>query len=72
MDNKLQVLLTLLSVLAAVVQLNSAFYHAVTAYMLRMQATILANCDSSRVQLRHQPFTDWDNFINGLVVPEEW
>lgn len=35
MDNKLQVLLTLLSMPAAVVWLNSAFYHATTAYMHR-------------------------------------
>ncbi len=35
MDNKLQALLTLLSLLTAVVQLNSAFHHATTAYMRR-------------------------------------
>ncbi len=35
MDNKLQPLLTLLSLLAAVVQLNSAFHHATTANMHR-------------------------------------
>ncbi len=35
MDNKLQELLTLLSLLAAVVQLNSAFYHHVTTVHVR-------------------------------------
>ncbi len=35
MDNKSQVLLTLLSLLAAVMQLNSAFYHVTNAYMRR-------------------------------------
>ncbi len=42
MDNELQVSLTLLSLLAAVVQLNSAFFHVTTAYMYRRQATIRA------------------------------
>ncbi len=40
MDNKLQALPTLLSLLAAVVQLNSAFYHhTTTAYMCRKDIT---------------------------------
>ncbi len=36
-DYKLHTLLTLLSLLAAVVLLNSAFHHAITAYMLRRE-----------------------------------
>ncbi len=39
MDNKLQLLLTL-SVLAAVMQQNSAFHHATTAYMCRRKDII--------------------------------
>ncbi len=72
MDNKLQLLLTVLSLLAAAVQLNSGFYHVTTAYMCRRKDLIWANCDSSRVQWRYQPHIDWYNFINGDVVPEEW
>ena len=55
MDNELQALLTLLSMLAAVVQLNSAFYNAATAYTHRRQAIIQGICDYSRVQLHYQP-----------------
>ncbi len=40
MDNELQALLTLLSLLAAVIQLDSAFYHATTAYMRRLKDII--------------------------------
>lgn len=39
MDNE-QALLTLLPLLAAVIQLNSAFYDATITYMLRKQAII--------------------------------
>ncbi len=39
-DTKFQDLLTLLYLLSAVVQFNSAFYHVTTAYMCRKQATI--------------------------------
>lgn len=41
MDNALQVLPTLLSMLAAVVQLISAFYYAATAYMRGRRANFL-------------------------------
>ncbi len=84
MDNKLQVLLTLLSLPSAVMWLNSAFYNVTTAFMLRRKDIIRANCDRSRVQRCHQPDTDcqfwvrlerrsaWcDNFINGVVIPED-
>jgi len=40
MDNGLQALFTLMSLLAAVVQVNSAFYNAITAYMCWRQAII--------------------------------
>jgi len=40
MDNELQALLTLMSLLAAVEQVNSAFYNAKTAYMHRRQVII--------------------------------
>lgn len=38
--NELQVLLTFLSLVTAVVLLNSAFYNATTAYKFNMQAII--------------------------------
>lgn len=38
LDNELQVLLTLLFLLAAVGQLNSTFYYATSVYMCRRQA----------------------------------
>lgn len=44
MYNELQVLLSLLSSLAAVVHLNYAFCDATTAYMHRSQAIIQAIC----------------------------
>ncbi len=69
MDNALQVLLTLLSLLAAVVQLNSAFYNVTSAYMHKRQAIIQVNCNSSRVQRCHQHYTD---SLNGVVVLEKW
>lgn len=50
MDYVLQALLTLLSMLGAVLQLNYAFYNATTAYMCRRQAIIKAICDNSLVQ----------------------
>ena len=66
--------------LAAVVQVNSAFYNAITAYMRRRQAIIRAICDNPRVQWRYRPYMErrfwvnpgrtsawWDNFINGVV-----
>ncbi len=53
-------------------QLNSTFYHATTVYTCRRQAIIQVSCDSSCVQRRHQSHINWDNFINGAVVPEEW
>ncbi len=28
--------------------------------------------DISRVQQRHRPYNDSDNFMNRVVVPEEW
>lgn len=40
MDNELQTLFTLLSIPAAVVHLQSAFYNATTVYMHRRQAII--------------------------------
>ncbi len=71
MDNKLQELLTLLSLLAALMQLNSAFYHAISAYMYRRK-DVSANCNSFLVvQWRYQPYPDWSNFVKGVVVPEE-
>ncbi|KAG1925610.1 protein ALP1-like [Pimephales promelas] len=85
MDNELQALLTLMSLLAAVVQANSAFYNAITAYMRWRQTIIRAIYDNSRVQRRYQPYMErrfwvkpgrtsawWDNFKNQVVVPKEW
>uniref|UniRef100_A0A667XT45 Putative nuclease HARBI1 n=1 Tax=Myripristis murdjan TaxID=586833 RepID=A0A667XT45_9TELE len=85
MDNDLQALLALLSMVAAVVQLNSAFYNATIAYMRRRQAIVRAICDNPRVQRRYQPYIErrfwvrpgrtsawWDNFISEVVAPEEW
>lgn len=82
MDNEIQ---ALLSLLAAVVQVKTAFHNAATAYMHRRQAIIRAICDNSRVQRRHRPYMDrrfwvrpgrtsawWDDFINEVVDPEEW
>lgn len=82
MDSELQ---ALVSMLAAVVQLNAAFYDATAAYMRRRRAIILALCDNSRVQRRYQPYRErrfwvrpgrtsawWDNFVSGVVAPEEW
>ncbi len=40
MDNELQALLTVLSLLAVIVELNSAFHQAATAYMLRRKEII--------------------------------
>ncbi len=56
--NKLQELLMSSSLLAVLVQLNSAFYHATAAYMHRRKDMIqqlrqLAN------QWRYQPYIDW-------------
>lgn len=39
MDKEIEASLTLLSMLAAVVKLNSAFDHTATAYMLRRQTS---------------------------------
>lgn len=50
MDNKLQAMLTLVSVLAAAVQLNSSLNNGTTTYMNRRRAIIQEICDSSRVQ----------------------
>ncbi len=85
MDNKLQALPTLLSLLAAVVQLNKAFNNATTAYMRRRKAIIRALSDYSRVRRRPRPHMErrfwvrpgrtsawWDKFINEAVAPEEW
>ncbi|XP_056157048.1 putative nuclease HARBI1 [Lampris incognitus] len=85
MDNELQALLTLLSILAAVVQLNSAFCNAAAAYVRRRQLIVQAICDNPRIQRRRQPRKRrrfwvkpgrtsawWDNFVNEVVVPEEW
>lgn len=47
MDNELHVLLTLLSLLAAVVQLHYACYNTTTAYTHRRQAIIGAICNYS-------------------------
>ncbi len=53
MANKLEKLLTLLSLLAAVKQVNSAFYHDATAHMSRRKDIDLTNCESSGVQQCH-------------------
>lgn len=53
MDNGLQALLTLLSMLAAVVQLNSAFYNITTAYMHRRQAIIRVICENYTLSALH-------------------
>lgn len=50
MDNELQALLALTSLLAANVQVNSAFYNAISAYMRRRQAIIRSILDNSHVQ----------------------
>ncbi len=65
-----QALLTLSSLLAAVVQVNSVFYRATTVHMCRRQAITRANCSSSRVQQRHQPYIqrwiwDWEEQAPG-------
>lgn len=46
MDN---VFLTLVFLLVAVVQVNSSFYNAITAYIHRREAVFQAICGSSRV-----------------------
>ncbi len=54
-------------------QLNSAFHHVTTAYMHRREEHYYsANFDSSCVQLHHYTYINWDNFIHGVVVLEEW
>ncbi len=71
LDNKL--LLILLSLPAAAVQLNSAFHHhAAHCSPAQEESHYSANWDSSRVQLRHQSDINWDIFISGAVLPEEW
>ncbi len=62
--------MTLLSLLAAVAQLNSAFYH-ITACM-RMRKDIIQRSATVPVFSCYQPDTDGDNFMNRVVVPEEW
>lgn len=84
MDNEVQTLVTFLSLLAAVVQLNSAFNNATTAYMRRRRAILLAIYDHSRVR-RRKPYMErrfwvrpgrtsawWDHFVNEVAVPDEW
>ncbi len=56
----------MLSLLAAVVQLNSAFDHVATTYMNKINYSV--NCDSSRVQQHYQPYIDWQNFTDGAAV----
>lgn len=62
--------LTLLSLLAAVVQLNSAFYYATTAYMRRWRAIILALCINSYVQrcFLFTPAHVYPAYVNGHVT----
>ena len=50
--------MTSLSILAALVQLDSAFYNATATYMRRRQAIIRAICDNPRVQRRYQPYME--------------
>ncbi len=61
-------LLILLSPLADVRQLNSAFYHATTANMSRRKDIIWQSVTVHVVSGTHGP-TDWDNFISKTVVP---
>ncbi len=70
MDNGLLVLLTLVFLLADVVQLNAAFYcHATTAYMCRKDLSKLQQFPCSAL---HQPCIYGNKFMNGVVVPEGW
>ena len=62
-----------ISLLAAVVQVNSIFYNSITAYMRRRQAIIRTICDNSRVQRRFwvnpgRTSAWWDHFINEVRV----
>ncbi len=71
MDNEIQALLTF-DLLAAVMQLNYAFYHhATTAYMQRgkdiFQLTVTVPVFSGTISP-----TLMDNFIHEVVIPEEW
>ncbi len=52
-------LLALLTLLIAVLLVKSTFYLAISADMCRRQAFIPANCNSSHVQQRNQPYTDF-------------
>ncbi len=72
MDNKVQALLTLSSLLAAAVQLQSAFHHANMAYTRRRKDYILL-CSAQFPFLAVTSALHWlVNFINGVVDPEEW
>ncbi len=74
MDNKLQPLLTLLSLQAAVVQLNSTFYHhATTAYTRRRKDIIQRTVTVPMFSGAISP-TLMDNFIYSVVptVPKLW
>jgi len=59
MDNELQALLTLMSLLAAVEQINSAFYNAKPANMHRRQVIIWNICENSHVQRWCRPYSTW-------------
>ncbi len=71
MDNKLQALLTLFSLLAAVLQLNSVFDHVAAAYMCRRRDVIWRTTSVHVFSSAISP-TNWNNCMNGVVVPEEW
>ncbi len=67
MDNKLQALLTLLSLLAAVVQLNSAFnHHTTTAHIIQRTATVPVFSSAISPTLIGQLY-----YNSIVVVPEE-
>ncbi len=71
MDNELQELLTLLSLPAAVLQLNSAFYHH-AAHMHRWQDIIYRTATVPMFSCTFSPTLTGTTFINRIVVPEEW
>ena len=58
MDNELQALMTMSSMLAALVLLDSAFSNATTGHMHMRQTIIRAICDNPRVQRRYQPYME--------------